>query len=186
MRQIIVSAMRQLDARGIGSILPDLPGVGESPLSLAEIGMDDWRSALAACAEGIVGFKLTAAFRGGALLDCAAKAAAAWRCAPEDGARLVRDLMRTKLTGQNEAQGGGTLVLAGNEMQQSLIDALKGASPAPLQPLRTVRLKTDAADADAKIAGTPVWRRSEPGDDDMLLAAIVEDLSHWATQCAAS
>jgi hypothetical protein len=184
MRHIIVSAMRALEALEIGSALPDLPGMGESPHALLDVGVADWRAALQAFSKDREGYTISAAFRGGALIDDAAQTDAAWRCAPETGQRLVRDLMRTRLTSTGEVVTGNTLVLAGNHMRQSMIDALQVASPAPLQNVRTVRLTTDAADADAKIAGTPVWRRSEPGDDDVLLASIVEDLSEWAKQCA--
>ena len=51
--------------------------------------------------------------------------------------------------------------------------------------LRTVRLNSDAAEADAKLAGTPLWRRAEPGDDPELAAAMVADIAWWMSQCAA-
>jgi hypothetical protein len=187
MRQIIVAAMRMLDAQGIGCSLPDLPGTGESIRALADLKLSDWRDALGAYADSVGGFKITAAFRGGALIDDSAGAKAAWRCAPETGQRLVRDLMRARLTSEADAeQTDDALVLAGNHVSQSLIDSLGDAAPASLPLLRTVRLQTDRADADCKIAGSPMWRRSEPGNDEALLAAIIDDLGRWAKQCAAS
>jgi hypothetical protein len=67
-----------------------------------------------------------------------------------------------------------------------MIEALRAATPAPLGQARTVRLATEAADADAKLPGTPVWRRSEPGDDPRLEDAIVADIVAWVRTCAAS
>jgi hypothetical protein len=60
------------------------------------------------------------------------------------------------------------------------------ANPVTLPNLRTVRLKTDAAHADAQIEGTAAWRRSEPGDDPALQAAINADVINWVRTCARS
>ena len=63
---------------------------------------------------------------------------------------------------------------------------LEAATPALVAPLRTVRLESDAAEADAKVAGSPLWRRAEPGEDAALAAALAADLAAWTKQCAAS
>jgi hypothetical protein len=183
MRRIIVQVMRALDGLGIGSVFPDLPGMNESTQRLADVSMPDWREALGACVAMVQGNTISAAFRGGALIDDAAQCSAAWRCAPETGQRVARDLMRTN---PGVKPIGDHIVLAGNTMHTKLLDAIAAAAPAPHPKLRTVRLATDAAPCDAQIGGSPVWRRSEPGDDDALVTAITSDLSTWAETCAAS
>lgn len=180
-RHMIVSAMRRLAAAGIGTTLPDLPGMGESLTPLADVTFDAWRDAARAAATA---FDATAtlAFRGGALIDDAAALAHGWRLTPENGARIVRDLERASI----ETLSGTHVRAAGNVVRQDMIEALRAATPAPLGQARTVRLATEAADADAKLPGTPLWRRSEPGDDPRLEDAIVADIVAWVRTCAAS
>ncbi len=188
-RQIIVSVMRELAAQGIGCALPDLPGTGESLAETRQITLDGWRGAVSAAQAAVKTLEtklLVASFRGAALIDDAASVEHVWRFVPEAGQRLVRDLRRTQLTSGADDAPAGCETVAGNIVQTEFLDALAGLSPAPAQSLRTVRLETDAAQADAKLPGTPVWRRSEPGDDPALRAALITDLKTWASACAAS
>ncbi len=186
-RHLIINIMHALESEGIGTILPDLPGTGESLIALKNVTLADWQDALGAVSKGFGGTTLLcASFRGGALIDEAVPAAAHWRCAPDTGQRLVRDLMRTRLTGGQAAEAADHIILAGNRIGRGLLDALGTVIPVPHPIIRTVRLETDAADADARVAGAPLWRRSEPGDDPVLEAALVADLTHWARQCAKS
>lgn len=188
-RHMLVNVMRELSANGIGAVLPDLPGMGESMTPLVDVELQDWREALEACTKSLrqsherIG---TLSLRGGTLLDDAADADFHWRCAPETGQRLVRDLMRTRLASGTDIESGETLALAGNKVRKSLIDALGAASPAALSVLRTVRLETDQAPSDARIAAGPLWRRSEPGDDPVLQSEIVNDFRKWVSECATS
>jgi hypothetical protein len=189
LRQILVAVMRGLAEAGIGAALPDLPGTGESLVAIENITLEDWRAALrsAAAAIRVPGQPLVvASFRSGALIDDAAGADAIWRCAPEPGQRLVRDLMRTRLTGATEQEAEDMVHVAGHVVRQSLLDTLSATIPAPLPYVRTARLETDAAETDVRLAGSPVWRRSEPGDDPALRRSILDDLIPWVKQCAAS
>jgi pimeloyl-ACP methyl ester carboxylesterase len=185
-RHMIVNVMRHLADRGFSTALPDLPGTGESLVSLDQVSFADWQNALAAAAQALANPQMVVSFRTGSLVDHAADAAHIWRCAPETGARLVRDLQRTTLTGTAAEQHGGTVLLAGNRLRQTLIDDLKAAAPIPHHSLRVARLATDASPADVRLDGGPLWRRSEPGDDPALQAAIVHDVLNWATSCAAA
>lgn len=173
-RKLIADIMRGLDAHGIGSRLADLPGTGESCIDLADVRMDHWRAAIAAYAP-----RLIASFRGGALLDEAA-GRAVWRFAPETGTRIARDLKRAAL-----ASADATL-FAGHALNADFLSELEAATPFPLPHLRTVRLDTDPEAADQKVAGSPLWRRAEPGEDRALAQRLTEDLANWARQCAAS
>ena len=175
-RRLLVSVMRGLAVNGIGSALPDLPGTGESLADIRDVAFSDWHEALLAFAE-MVKPVVIASLRGGALLDAGLPAKGYWRFAPETGTRIVRDLRRTQLS--------GSALYAGHAINDAFLAALEVAPTMPAAPLRTLRLESDAGDADAKIAGSPLWRRAEPGDDPELAAALVADLTDWVTQCAA-
>jgi hypothetical protein len=175
-RQLITSIMRELAANGIGSVLPDLPGTGESRVEISEVAFSDWYEALLAVGE-ILKPSVVASLRGGALLDGAIPAKGYWRFAPETGMRIVRDLKRTQLS--------GSALYAGHAISDDFLVTLEGTTPALVSPLRTVRLESDAGEADAKLAGSPLWRRAEPGDDPALAAALVADLTEWVKTCAA-
>lgn len=174
-RRLLASLMRGLADNGIGSVLPDLPGTGESLLDISTVSFGDWRNALRAVAEATKPM-VVASLRGGALLDGTIPAKGHWRFAPETGARIVRDLRRTQIS--------GSPLYAGHAISDDFLNVLESAIPTPLAPLRTLRLESDAGEADARIAGTPLWRRAEPGDDSALAAKLVTDLTDWVRQCA--
>ena len=67
-RRLLVSVMRGLAANGIGSVLPDLPGTGESRTEISEVAFSDWQEALSAFVETVEPV-IIASLRGGALLD---------------------------------------------------------------------------------------------------------------------
>lgn len=180
-RALIVAAMRALASRGFGCWLPDLPGTGESERRLHDVTWEDWRSAVreaadhAAAAGGRA--PLVASIRGGALIDDAAEGGGHWRLAPVEGASLARDLGRTSLAGGAE--------WAGYDAAPALRGALASAAPETVARLRTVRLASDRADADGRIEGPALWRRSEPGSSTDMSAAIAADIAEWASACAA-
>jgi alpha-beta hydrolase superfamily lysophospholipase len=177
-RALIVGVMRRLARRGQGCWLLDLSGTGESERDLAGVTWDEWRHDVT-CAAGHVAEAarrpLIASFRGGALVDDQAKARGWWRFAPVDGAAVARDMVRSGLAGGVE--------WAGYSPSDALKAALEAATPAPVLPLRTVRLATDRAEADAKLEGPALWRRSEPGTSAELADAIAADLHRWSREC---
>jgi pimeloyl-ACP methyl ester carboxylesterase len=180
-RALIVAIMRRVAAKGHSCWLPDLPGTGESARPLKAVGWETWRIAVKAAGEQLSGtgaLVAVASIRGGALLDDAPNAACAWRFAPAPGASLVRDLQRAGL-----ASGGGT---AGYELAPTLIGPLDIATPEPREKLRTLRLSSDPAEADLKIEGSALWRRSEPETSSQLAKPLADDLVQWISTCAAS
>jgi pimeloyl-ACP methyl ester carboxylesterase len=180
-RALIVSVMRRLARHGHGCWLPDLPGTGESERALEQVTWESWRSAVKAAGDQLArGGRLptTVGIRGGCLLDDLVPAACAWRFAPVAGASLVRDLNRAGLT-----SGGG---FAGYEPSSLLLGPLERAEPKPLDPLRTLRLATDPAEADVKIEGPPLWRRAEPETSSELAELLAGDLIDWIGRCAVS
>jgi alpha-beta hydrolase superfamily lysophospholipase len=66
-RAMLVAVMRDLAVAGIATILPDLPGCGESVQDFAAQSLNAWRAAMAAAARHF-GASHVLALRGGALV----------------------------------------------------------------------------------------------------------------------
>lgn len=171
-RAFLAGVMRRVAAAGYCCRLPDLPGTGESERPLEEMSWQDWLDAARAAAEGAAG---VVSMRGGCLLD-SGLTRSVWRLAPVEGASLVRDLERAGLV----AEGGG----AGYAPPPALLDSLRTAVPAGAA--RIVRLASDRAEADRKVEGPPLWRRSEPQNSSELTDAVASDIIEWVGRCVAS
>jgi alpha-beta hydrolase superfamily lysophospholipase len=180
-RALIVAVMRGVAKKGQTAWLLDLAGTGESERDLGGVAWDDWRHDVTFAARHIAEKArrpLVASLRGGALIDHEAETRGWWRFAPLDGAGVARDMVRSGLAGGVE--------YAGYRPSDALKKALEAAAPARVTPLRTVRLASDRAEADAKLEGPALWRRSEPGTSAELAEAIAADLVKWSRICAGS
>ncbi len=177
-RRLLACVARALNTHDIGVNFCALPGTGESLTDIADVRLADWRAA-ATAAIATIKPVVIASLRGGALIDDVGTAKGWWRLAPETGARIVRDLRRTQLSGE-------TGLYAGHRLSDAMLADLEGATPAPLSRLRIARLESDVAEADIKLIGSPLWRRAEPGEDMALADAIATDLAAWTKLCAAS
>ncbi|MDB5702238.1 MAG: hypothetical protein JWL66_2437 [Sphingomonadales bacterium] len=192
MRRFTVSLMRALATRGIATVLPDLPGTGESLTPLAGVALPDWHEAVAALAamlRGDGGTCLTVAIRGGAILD--ASADHGWRLAPESGERVLRDLVRaTALSSGTSAAELDRLAraeptaLAGQTLSPDFYGALISAQVS-IANRRTARLKDDSGQHDVSLSGSRLWRNAEPGDDADFVQAAASDIADWTATCAA-
>ncbi|HEX8388347.1 MAG TPA: hypothetical protein VF636_04965, partial [Sphingomonas sp.] len=145
MRRFTVQLAARLVEHDVGSLLPDLPGTGESLLELDNLRWDDWVRAVgdlrALLPEET---RLTVAIRGGALLDgSAATGARAWRLSPISGARIVAALDRTAGTSSGER---------GYIMSPDFRSALINAIPTPTNA-RTIRLLNEPGEADERFDG---------------------------------
>lgn len=187
-RALLMAIMRRLADAGFKSVLPDLPGTGESERAIGEIGLADWAGAFAAVASEY-DMPRVAAFRGGSLVS---GAGAAWRLSPVAGAALARDLVRARRAAGASESGAAieaaarerTIEFAGYPLPPALFASLSAASPpVDLAGSRTVRLDTDPAEADLKLPGKPLWRQSEPGNDLALAARLAADIADWARAC---
>lgn len=179
-RALIVAAMRRLARSGQCCWLLDFSGTGESERDLADVAWGDWRHDVIAAAAHVAGQSrkpLIASLRGGALVDDGPEARGWWRFAPVDGAAVARDMVRSGLAGGVE--------WAGYAPSDALKAALEAGAPAAVRQLRTVRLPTDRGEADARIEGPALWRRSEPGTSAELAEAIAADLLRWSRECVA-
>lgn len=177
-RTFAVGLLRALAACGIGAVLPDLPGQGDSLLPTEAATLADWRSAVTALVAATDRPVITAAIRAGALFDHDADVAGRWHLAPQSGERLLRELARIGLD-----RGTDIAEVGGNRLSETLLAELQVATPVTAQPLRTVRLGTDPGPADLRIDAAPLWRRSEPGDDPGLASVLADDLAAWSRAC---
>ncbi|GAA0300718.1 hypothetical protein GCM10009087_08160 [Sphingomonas oligophenolica] len=191
-RAFIVTILRALAERGVASALPDLPGTGESLIETEEISLNIWQKAFSCAAKALKGDHGPPhgiAFRGGALFDSTAPLASRWHFAPVAGESLVRDMLRTRLAAGKAGDAidptGPVIELAGNRLSHVLLAELERATPSSAPPLRVVRLDTDTLSADRRIAGPPLWRRTEPGNDQALARQLADDIAAWIATCAA-
>ena len=177
LRHFTVEVMRLLDAAGIDSLLPDLPGTNESRAPLAAQTLAGWRDFLAAAARQFAATHVLA-LRGGALIDPGA--CPALHLAPASGPALLRGLVRVQLLADKEAgvassrddlttrlrHSGGQL--AGHDFGPAMIRELEdAAAPAPARLLE-----------QAELGGAGLWLRAEPAHDPAQaerLAALVQD-----------
>lgn len=180
LRRATVELTRRLLAADVGTILPDLPGTGESQTGIARICWADWQQAVWNLSALLPPWpRLTVSLRGGALLDHYLEPgarASAWRFCPDTGARLLRDLTRT--------QAFGDVVEPGYPLGPRLRDPLAAAVPVEDDDVRTVRLTGDPAPADLYVDGARLWRQAEPGEDAALVDHLAADIAEWAHACA--
>lgn len=194
-RALLAGVMRGLAEAGLQAVLPDLPGTGESARDLEDVAWDDWTGAL-----GLLSFDLKArsqvpylaSFRGGALIEEQADVTGHWRFAPTLGSALTRDLIRAKqatLPDKPKAETIeatarlGTSEFAGYAIPASIFGQLADAQFPEVDQLRTLRLRSDPADADLKLDGKPLWRQAEPGNDPVLAARLASDIADWVRAC---
>lgn len=176
-RAFLVAMLRALAGRGIGGILPDLPGTGESLVETRDLRLPDLRQAFAALVGTLDVPIYALTIRSGALVDCDASLAGRWRLAPQSGDDLLRDLSRIRAASTMPDADG----YAGNSLSEALLADLRDA--VPYDASRTVRLESDPRPADARYAGAPLWRRSEPGSDATLSDTLAADIAGWIATC---
>lgn len=182
-RAFTLAVMRAMADQGIATMLPDLPGTGESLVATEDARLTDWRTAFAAArpANG----RHVLAIRGGALVGEAAEAAHRYHLSPVTGAAFVRDLLRTRLASggplPDRSADGPPIELAGNRIARAMLADLEAASPGPAD--RTARLASDPAAADIHFPGRPLWRASEPDVDPALAHTLAADVAAWMRSC---
>jgi hypothetical protein len=199
-RAFAVSICRALAKRGVASVLPDMPGQGESFVPTEAMALIDLEHAHQACIAAVArdGRRVFAVgVRSGALLDAVSRCHGRWHLAPQDGPTLVRELTRIKqatvkaplgeLWYRRDTDTHLPVEIAGNLVSPAFLTALQAAEfPIPYQdgaPLRTVRLDTDPKPADRHVPGAPLWRRAEPDNDPALAALLGDDIADWIATC---
>jgi len=191
-RAFAVTILRALAERGIAGALPDLPGQGESLLPTHEATLAGLSEAFAAAVASLGRSAYSLAIRSGTLLDGSALVVARYHLSPATGSDLRRELVRARQASARESgeafdpasldTATDPVELAGNRIAPQLLAELATATPATTAA-RTVRLETEARLADAKIAGSPLWRRAEPDNDLDFAARIAADIADWVATC---
>jgi len=181
-RAFTLAIARALATHGIGVAIPDLPGQGESVLPTDQASLANWRVAFAAAAVQVGRQAHGIGIRGGAIVDTQADLTSRWRLSPITGQTVLADLRRASRQGTIDEE---LLTLAGNRLAGPLVAALDTdeALSTTDRSVRTVRLDTDPRPADRHIAGPPLWRRSEPGNDLTLAATLAADVAQWIATC---
>ena len=193
-RAFAVTILRALAERGIAGALPDLPGQAESLLPTHETDLAKLRAGFAAAVASLTTPVVTLAIRSGTLLDTDAAVTARTHLSPMTGADLRRELIRARQASARESgdpfdpasldTATDPVELAGNLVSPALLAQLSDATPS-LEQTRTVRLATEAKPADAKLPGSPLWRRAEPDNDPAFAQAVADDIADWMATCAA-
>lgn len=162
MRRMLVDTMRLLDADGIDTFLPDLPGCNESPQSFTAQSLHGWREAMENVARH---FRATdvLAIRGGALVYPATMPG--WVLEPAKGASILRQMLRARVIAAREAgrhedsaallEQGRTegLELAGYRFGAGLIAGLQDALP---------QIEGQRLIAQTELGSAGLWLRAEP------------------------
>ena len=178
-RAFVVTLLRALAERGIASVLPDLPGHGESLATLPDL--PQLRHAFAAAMYAGPS-RAVLSVRSGTLLDVGIADMRRWHLAPVNGRDLLRDLDRVRLASGEEPRDG-TVTIAGTPLTAAFLQSLEQAEVGA--DAHTVRLTTDPRPADRHLDGTPLWRRAEPGNDPALAATLADDIAEWLARCVA-
>jgi hypothetical protein len=204
-RGFAVAICRALAARGVATILPDLPGQGESLVLLERCSILDIADGFDCATKEAWNANRRlygVALRSGALLDKLALLNGRWHFAPQDGPSLLRDLKRIKQALQPHIRLSDTdwyfdpqtpadhpdppVEIAGNRISTALLTDLSVYAPwtpADGGPLRIVRLDSDPAPADRHVPGAALWRRAEPGNDITLARLLADDIADWIATC---
>lgn len=165
-RRQAVEIMRRLESSGIDTMLPDLPGQNESGASMAEQSLTGWREAAVRAADQFGATHLVAV-RSGALLLPADRCAFAY--APQNGARLLRSMLRARAIASREAgqeEKTQSLLSAGREDGLELAGWPLGA--AMVRELEQAEYHPSPGHCvieQGRVGGTPLWLRAEPDED---------------------
>lgn len=180
-RQFLVTILRALAARGIGSVLPDFPGTGESIVVTGNTRLREQRRAYNALAQQLGRDTYGISIRSGALFDTEAALAGHWQLSPQTGEDLLRELDRTRATSRSTPVNDTEY--AGNTLSREMLADLRDATRYAGEGLRVVRLESDRREADVKYPASPLWRRSEPDNDIALAQTLADDISQWIVSC---
>ena len=170
LRRFTIETMRRLDAAGIDSFLPDLPGTNESLAPLPDQSLATWRSAVTAAAAHFAATHVLA-LRGGALI---APALAGRDLAPTAGSAILRQMLRIRIlsareAGRDETRDG----LLAQARHAGITVAGHALGPAMVRELELAEIPAGrAAIAQSELGGTSLWLRAEPDEDPVQSAAL--------------
>ena len=171
LRRLTVEVMRRLDAAGIDTILPDLPGTNESlqPLEIQE--PQDWSDAVDTAAQQFAATHVLG-IRGGCLFTTTALPALHY--APITAASILRQMLRARTlaareAGREETRDGlmEVALAAGIELTGHRLGAefvRQFASLTPPEGATQIAQET--------VGRSGLWLRAEPGESDSQADAL--------------
>jgi hypothetical protein len=166
LRRLTVDVMRRLDAAGIDSFLPDLPGCNESLQRLGAQDLASWQRAVIAASRHFRASHVLA-IRGGALI--APQALPGWRYAPVNGATILRQMLRMRILAAREA---GREETQASLLEKGIADGLElGGYPLSAAMIAQLNsaLPPDGSDqaiiGQDMLGGPALWLRAEPDED---------------------
>jgi len=178
LRHFTVEVMRRLDAGGVNSFLPDLPGTNESPAPLAAQTLAGWRDHLAAAARQFEATHVLA-LRAGAMLDPAILPSLHY--AGTAGASQLRTMARAQAMAAKEAGNPVTredLLAIGQAKGVALAGYDLGA--AMMRDLLTAEVPLPTASvAQADVGGGGLWLRAEPAHEPQQAYRLAEQVLEW-------
>jgi len=153
-RRLMALTGQRLAERGIASLLPDLPGTGDSPVPFSKAAWEDWLGALQACADHLTGQGLSVRLVGIRLGGLLAAEALAQGCPAErlvlvdpveDGRLHMRHWLRIRSAAsleigpritlsylQSRLDAGQAVETAGYEVGPELVHRVSALKLAPL------------------------------------------------------
>lgn len=203
MRAFAVTLCRLLAESGVASVLPDVPGQGESLLATEQTTLATVRRASDTVFEQVVRegrHAYSASIRSGALAGSEEYAFGYWYLSPKSGRDVLHEFRRVLQAGgrghdalqlRNVLQAAAArfpMEIAGNLVGSTFLeDVATDQRTYPMDtvgvPRRIVRLSKEAAEAHRHVPGPPLWRRAEPGNDPALAALLADDIAEWIARC---
>lgn len=158
-RRFLADLGREFATIGIASLLPDLPGEGDSSIPYPADGVAGWDRCVDALADGIAA---VVAMRGGALI-ASPQGIARRNIAPaRDGNAILRDMMRAEAFAEIEATGAR--VDAAHYAARFAAGETVRLVGYAIPPTLHASLSARTADEATAIAfeAAPIWRQAEP------------------------
>jgi hypothetical protein len=173
MRRLTVATMRLLDAAGIDSFLPDLPGCNESLAPIEQQSLASWRRAARSAIEQVSATHILA-IRGGAMLAPAEMPG--WRYAPLAASKQLRAMLRAQVLAAKEAgreESTASLMETGKDEGLTLSGwQLSAKMIADLASEELMEGPTQAEIEQSSLGSAGLWLRAEPDHDPAQAKAL--------------
>ncbi|PEQ10638.1 hypothetical protein B2G71_21410 [Novosphingobium sp. PC22D] len=173
MRRFTVEVMRRLDAAGIDTMLPDLPGTNESLRALDVQTPEGWSRAMAAAAETFAASHALGV-RGGCLFTPAELPRLHY--APARPSGLLRQMIRARILASREAgREETTETIRAQALAEGIELSGHRLGAAFFRDFETIEEPADDAARvieQSDIGGPGLWLRAEPGESDAQADAL--------------
>ena len=178
LRRLTVDIMQRLDAAGVDSMLPDLPGCNESLHPLEQQTLSIWRAAAQAAANHFTATHVLT-IRAGALL--APAGLPGWHYAPVSGSTVLRPLLRGARVHAREAGHDTTIANLQEQGRTQGID-LAGYSIGStlfcdLEEAEFVQSPDAQIITQESLGEAGLWLRAEPDMSALQSESIAEIIS---------